>query len=49
MNISVGEGRSVVKNEKRLICVLFVDKVIKIDLFPILQHFGLSLGEVGSH
>ena len=49
MNVAVGEGRAVVKQEGRLLCALGQHGVVKIHLLPVAQGLGLALGEVRPH
>ena len=49
VNVAVGKRRSVVQGEQGLALILLQLLVIKIQLFPVLQHLGLALRKTGPH
>ena len=49
VNIAVGEGRAVMEIEAGLTLVLLEHLIVYVQLFPIFEHFRLSLGETGTH
>ena len=49
MKVAVGERRAIVQVEEGLALVLFQKLVIKILLFPTLEHLRLPLGQARPH
>ena len=49
MDVAVGEGRSIVQHEKRIVFVRFLNLLVDFLVFPTRENLGLPSGQVGLH